>query len=108
MVVRRVSKEIDLLSTHTYDLVMLDHDLGGVEWENRMDAPEDGRTVARWMAQHPARFESTTVVVHSLNYAGSREMVASLKDGGIPAKSWPCAWLYEDLFITPGDATQNA
>jgi CheY-like chemotaxis protein len=101
-------KAIELLSTHVYDLVMLDHDLGGIEWENRLDAPEDGRTVARWMAQNPGRFESTRVVGHSLNYSGSREMVASLADGGIPAKSWPCAWLYENLFITQGDATQNA
>lgn len=83
---------IKVLGEKDFDVVFLDHDLGGEVSQNRMDCEDDGRIVARWIAEHAGRFQNTTFIVHSLNIAGSTEMVSILKDAGLRAKRQPFAW----------------
>lgn len=107
---RNATEAISLMRDNRYDLVMLDHDLGGEDSENRMDCDEDGRTVARWMANNAAKFSATTAIVHSLNVNGSTEMVSILRDAGIEAFRHPFAWtkldvyLLDDTFTRPNHA----
>jgi CheY-like chemotaxis protein len=74
---------IAALAEDEFDVVYLDHDLGGVTSQNRMDLAQDGRVVARWIAANAGRFASTTFVIHSLNFAGATEMASLIGDAGL-------------------------
>ena len=66
-----------------YDLVFLDHDLA----EDYSVIPavwgEDGRTVARFIAELPAHKRPVMVHIHSSNPGGAIEMEAILKGTGV-------------------------
>lgn len=80
-------------SDQKYDLIMLDHDLGGPEAEGRLlDNGKDGRTVAGFIAQNHPKHVDTTIVVHSLNPAGATIMVAVLRKAGYEAHQLPFGW----------------
>jgi len=83
---------IDSLASVDYRLVMLDHDLGGKESEGRLDCKEDGRMVARFIAENPERFTETTFVIHSLNAAGAKEMKVIIKEKNLIVETVPFAW----------------
>lgn len=70
---------IRLLSTAPYDLVFLDHDLGGIHYEryNFADDEGTGRKVTRWLATVEDQ-KSTRFIVHSLNAPGSAAMIETL------------------------------
>lgn len=85
---------IDKLTTEQFDLVFLDHDLGGPESENKMlENAEDGRMVARHIAENAERHSDCQFVVHSLNQAGREEMVRLLEDEGLTVYNVPFAWI---------------
>jgi CheY-like chemotaxis protein len=81
------------LTEHCYDVVCLDHDMS-IETQNQLLTGEkDGRYIVKELIRlKPEISKETVFVVHSLNYAGSREMVASLKEAGYSAKAIPFAW----------------
>ena len=54
---------IEHLKTTDFDIVFLDHDLGGEVFVNT-DGSNTGSEVARWMAKNPKK---GYVVIHSLN-----------------------------------------
>lgn len=84
---------IAMLDANEYNLVMLDYDLGGPESENTMnEEAEDGRMVARWIADNYERFRDTSFVVHSLNADGRKEMVSIIRHNGLYVRSIPFAW----------------
>jgi len=64
------------LKNETYDLIFLDHDLGGkifVDENNK----NTGSEVARWIEQNPLQ-EWQTVIVHSLNPIGAKYMIDAI------------------------------
>ena len=86
---------IDFLSKTDYDLVMLDHDLGGPESEYQLlDDNDDGRTVCQWFATQTdnTKFLNTIFIIHSLNPAGNNAMNNMLRDCGLTSHSLPFAW----------------
>lgn len=67
---------IEALSTCNYSEIFLDHDLGGKVY---VDSEEynTGMTVAKWLAKNK---RDATVVIHSYNPVGARNMAVALKD----------------------------
>lgn len=68
---------IEALGEHRFDLVLLDHDLGGRQFADHGDEKEDcGMRVAEWLSEEPRRMKTQgPVVVHSLNGPAAQEMV---------------------------------
>ena len=69
-----------MLAANAYDIVFLDHDLGGREMVSSHGDEETGYTVAKWIAAN--RPAIPLVVVHSLNPAGSDNIAGLLKGHG--------------------------
>lgn len=60
---------IQLLSEKKYDLIFLDHDLGGEEWVSSTN-PNTGYQVAKVVAEKTGP-SSTFVIIHSMNHIGA-------------------------------------
>ncbi|MGD9697465.1 cyclic-phosphate processing receiver domain-containing protein [Acinetobacter sp.] len=56
-----------------FDLVFLDHDLGGEVYVSLSDE-NTGSAVARWISEHTESINKAWVIVHSLNHFGARNM----------------------------------
>ncbi len=69
-----------------WDLVMLDHDLGGEVFVDRM-RKDCGMEVVRWIVKNKP--EITEIVVHSGNQNAAAIMVWGLKRGGYAAEYKP-------------------
>lgn len=83
---------IDKLRNEKWDLLLLDHDLGGeimVESGNNT-----GYEVACWLESNP-EFKPTQIVVHSLNNAGARNIQRALPE----AIYIPWIWLHLDKYF---------
>jgi len=81
VIARNADEGISMLNGGEFDLVFLDHDLGG---EVYVDSSEHntGFTVAKNLLkrdQHPI------VIIHSWNYHGARNMERALVEGGYRA-----------------------
>ena len=63
------------LSNETFDVLSLDHDLGGQEMVE--SGPGTGYEVAYWLGQHPDRCPPR-VVLHTFNPVGRMNMAAVL------------------------------
>ncbi len=72
-----VKDATDLLQKNEYDLVFLDHDLGGLQMVESEGPEETGYTVAKWMAEHKPVVED--VVLHSLNPGGAANQLGVLR-----------------------------
>lgn len=80
-------------SENKYDLIMLDHDLGGPEEEGRLiEGAKDGRFVARFMAEKHPKHQDAFIVVHSLNGSGAVQMEMILCEAGFTPWVMPFAW----------------
>jgi hypothetical protein len=87
------SEAITALESGEFDLVYLDHDLGGEESEGLLlDGAEDGRFVAGAIAGFARLYPDAYFVVHSLNFGGASSMVESLREAGLMADHIPFAW----------------
>ena len=64
-----------MLRDHEYDIIYLDHDLGGPYTRGPKG---DGIDLAEAMAKHKLHID-TPIVVHSLNHEGSEDILATLK-----------------------------
>jgi CheY-like chemotaxis protein len=75
-----------LRAKRKYDLVMLDHDLGGETWvdSNREDC---GMEVVRWIVKKKPKIGR--IVVHSWNSVAAPIMVEELKKAGYKATYKP-------------------
>ncbi len=73
--VRTVNEAISALSEDIFDLVFLDHDLGGQVYVDSA-RKDTGAEVVRWMVENKP--DIATVVVHTLNPAGAKYMVEEL------------------------------
>lgn len=80
---------IDALKLDTYDLVMLDHDLGLSHDPDGLDVElgPDGRVVVNWMIGHYADPATRPpVIVHSWNSVRGPEMELMLREAGFSAR----------------------
>jgi len=77
---------IRALQSRRYNVVFLDHDLGG---EQMVDSkrPDTGMEVVRWIVKHKPPIDS--IVIHSWNMSASKEMCARLIEAGYNASRSP-------------------
>ena len=86
MMVKEAVYAIDYLSNEKWDVLFLDHDLGGqinVSSENE----NTGSEVARFLKQHPFLIPNL-VILHSLNMIGCKYMKGLLPDSVIIPFAW--------------------
>jgi hypothetical protein len=62
-----------------WDLLLLDHDLGGMVYVDS-NQPNTGYEVAKFISEHGVKFK--TCIIHSMNTAGVRNMKAELEGLG--------------------------
>lgn len=75
---------IAALAAETFDVVYLDHDLGGTMNEPSWGSTKTGYEVAKWLSGHPERCPPR-VLIHSQNPAGTEKMLAVLPSAEIEA-----------------------
>jgi len=93
-----VPTAVSWLADRDYEAVLLDHDLA--EEHYLSDAHDDERTgyaVARWLAAHTDCQRDALIVIHSLNFAGAKRMLAVLHDAGRDAEYVPFHYLQAGL-----------
>jgi len=61
------------LETDKFQLVLLDHDLGG-EVYVPIDNTNTGSEVARWINKNPEKMNGTSVITHTFNPAGAKNI----------------------------------
>jgi len=87
--VTTVKECIEVLeSSEKFDIIFLDHDLGGKHMVE--SGPDTGYEVAEWLRDHPEKLPQI-VVVHSLNPAGRANIYHCLKDL-VKTYEYPFAW----------------
>ncbi len=86
---------IRLLAEGHYDVVFLDHDLGGMQMVESEGPEETGYTVANRMEAN--RPSAGLVVVHSLNPVGRANMLALLRTAGYEVLDCPFTRLVAEL-----------
>ncbi len=64
---------IQHLQNEIYDVVFLDHDLGGHMFVDSHGSEATGYTVAKWLVEHPDR-KPEQIVIHSFNNVGAKNM----------------------------------
>ena len=79
MVLDSVAAENILIANGPWDMIFLDHDLGGLVYINSNE-PNTGYQIAKFIADHEIGFE--TCVLHSMNPVGIKNMHDVLKDLG--------------------------
>lgn len=84
------AEAIELLESTRFDLILLDHDLGGRTYVDFSDEKEDcGMRVAEWFSIRPERVsQQGPIIVHSLNGPAAQQMVELIGEA-----SWiPFVW----------------
>ncbi len=67
---------------YDWDIISLDHDLGGEVYVDPT-RPDCGMEVVRWMAANrPEHLKNTQFVVHSLNADAAKKMIETLRASG--------------------------
>jgi CheY-like chemotaxis protein len=77
-------------TSYDYDYVFLDHDLGGKQMQPSGDGT--GYEVAEWLSNNPDRQPKISVVLHTLNPVGQKNMCTVLKSANIPVLASPFLW----------------
>jgi CheY-like chemotaxis protein len=95
------AQAIKILGMREFDLIFLDHDLGGQQWVDPNDK-NTGSEVTRWMVEEMSK--CPTVIIHSLNSPAAQAMKHRLLNNGFDAHYIPWIDLKHQLgkpgFIT--------
>jgi len=75
-IVETAEDAISKLKSDIFDVIFLDHDLGGEVYVSTEDK-NTGSEVARWMSQ--AKLNQPYVIIHSLNTPAAASMAVTLK-----------------------------
>jgi CheY-like chemotaxis protein len=75
---------ISELAKEAFDVVFLDHDLGGKTFVPS-DGPEPtGYTVAKWIQDNQDRVKIGQIIVHSFNQPGAQNIACAIRATKIP------------------------
>ena len=97
-IVCEVPEAKELLKTHTYDSIFLDHDLKPEHYGSAINDDEHtGFGIAHFLAAHPELQRSATIMVHSFNAEGALRMVEELRRAGRHADYVPFHFLEDRL-----------
>ena len=69
----------EVLSSEQFDLILLDHDLGGEQMVDPSETENTGTTVVSSCREWKS-LKGTPVIVHSCNPSGAKRMAESLQD----------------------------
>lgn len=96
-IVKEAIEAIDLLESFDWDILFLDHDLGGQVHVSSED-PNTGAEVARWIKNNPDK-KPKLVIVHTLNPPGQKYIKSCIPDSLV----YPFAWtkLTSDILLEP-------
>lgn len=72
-----VSQAIEFLKNNNYDIVFLDHDLGGKQMVSSYSEEETGYLVSKWIEENNPNIKF--IIVHSYNHQGSLNIMSRLK-----------------------------
>lgn len=96
----RAHDAIEALKAHSFDHIMLDHDLCDDHYEEyiveafghkaKVSKEATGMTVVDWLVDNPYPVKS--IVVHSLNDVRAPVMAAKLQEAGYTAQWVPYCW----------------
>ena len=86
MIVKEAIYAINYLNNEKWDVLFLDHDLGGQVNVNSIEE-NTGGAVARFLRDHPDRMPNL-VILHSLNMAGCKYMKNILPDSVMMPFAW--------------------
>jgi DNA-binding LytR/AlgR family response regulator len=64
---------IEKLENDTFNLILLDHDLGGEVYVS-IDNTNTGSEVARWINKNPEKIHGAFVITHTFNPAGANNI----------------------------------
>jgi hypothetical protein len=78
---------IEKLKECTWDVLMLDHDLGGNVYVPSGGSEPTGYDVAKWLRLNP-EYKPEKIILHSLNPIGRKNMLKELPE----ALDLPHAW----------------
>lgn len=85
VIVDNADEAIDLLMHTKWDVVMLDHDLGGKEMVS--SGPGTGYQVAVFLEQNP-EFRPPNIIVHSMNPVGAKNILAAIDGARYCMGAW--------------------
>lgn len=78
--VKTAAETIEQLKNQTWDMVFLDHDLGGQTFVE--SGEETGYQVAEWLSQNPD-YKPKMIFIHSMNPVGTQQMKLVLPEARI-------------------------
>ena len=86
MIVKEAIHAINYLNNETWDLLFLDHDLGG---EQMVDSnnKNTGSEVARWLNENPIK-KPPAIILHSFNPVGRLNMKKLLPESFVAPGIW--------------------
>lgn len=90
---------IKKLSENRYDVVFLDHDLGGQIYQP--SGPGSGYEVALWLHDNPEN-KPKQIIIHSFNLNGSQRMLSLLPEAEYHPGVWLTKMNISDKNITAG------
>jgi CheY-like chemotaxis protein len=88
--VKTAPETIQKLSGEPWEVLFLDHDLGGTTYAS--SGPGTGYEVAKWLSEHKDH-KPNQIIIHSFNAPGSRNMKSVLPE----AFYNPGAWINRDM-----------
>lgn len=83
----KVDECITLLKNNKYDIVSLDHDLGGQQMISSWGPEETGYLVAAFLEHNPM-YQPTHIFLHSANPVGVANMQKALPRAHVTPVSW--------------------
>lgn len=87
-IVNDVKSCIQKLDNEQFDIVCLDHDLGGKVFVDSGEE-ETGMEVVRWIERRDGNIDVNLFIVHSWNGPAARDMNARLNESGYKSHSIP-------------------
>ena len=96
--VETASECIEQLRAKAWDVVFLDHDLGGEVFVSTNN-PNTGSGVVRWIAEYKDVVVVKCFICHSLNPDGRKSMAERLAYLGYNTHQFPFAWVHAQDII---------
>ena len=100
VIVKEAIHAINYLNNENWDVLFLDHDLGGAVHVAETEE-NTGSAVARWLNVNPKK-EPAIVIIHSLNNDGRLNMKRLIPKAII----FPFAWIKLNSYVLLSNATQ--
>jgi len=93
VIATNAEEAIKLLKQNEYDIILLDHDLGGEIYVNSNEQ-NTGFQVVKYMILNKLQ-QNSYIIIHSMNYIGAKLMLQNLLTNGYEAEIIPFSFILE-------------